>query len=358
MKFIIMHETAESHDAIGNDILGMYTFLREKHDCRVFASRARRQDLEYMEQEEMEKAILDPSLILIYHHSINWDYGWKVLNRAKCRIVIRYHNITPPEYFEPYSKNMTAQCRRGWEMTRNMERALPQAFWLCASRFNAGTLNVPEDRIGICPPFHRIGRWKEVIPDESVLREMADSAGINLIFVGRFVPNKGHLSAMKAVQLYCRNYDQKITLRLLGKFGPEMRTYRSYLQRFIRENHLSQNVQLIEEVSEAKLLSYYLGSDLLFCCSDHEGFCVPVAEAQYLCLPVIATAASAVPETLGENQLCLENNPRLLAAAIHTVAESPEYAEFLSRKGSENYQRRFSEEAIRKVFEEELKRSM
>jgi glycosyltransferase involved in cell wall biosynthesis len=34
--------------------------------------------------------------------------------------------------------------------------------------------------------------------------------------------------------------------------------------------------------------------------SEHEGFCVPLVEAMHLGVPVIAHAAGAVPETLGD----------------------------------------------------------
>jgi glycosyltransferase involved in cell wall biosynthesis len=39
--------------------------------------------------------------------------------------------------------------------------------------------------------------------------------------------------------------------------------------------------------------------------SEHEGFCVPLVEAMYHDVPIIAYAAAAVPDTLGDAGLLL-----------------------------------------------------
>jgi L-malate glycosyltransferase len=55
--------------------------------------------------------------------------------------------------------------------------------------------------------------------------------------------------------------------------------------------------------------------------SDHEGFCVPLLEAMYHRVPVVAYAAAAVPETVGDAGVLLASRaPALLAAAWHRAA--------------------------------------
>jgi glycosyltransferase involved in cell wall biosynthesis len=49
-----------------------------------------------------------------------------------------------------------------------------------------------------------------------------------------------------------------------------------------------------------ELTALYQNADLFLCMSEHEGFCIPIIEAMYFEVPVIAFASSAVPETAGD----------------------------------------------------------
>ena len=56
--------------------------------------------------------------------------------------------------------------------------------------------------------------------------------------------------------------------------------------------------------------------------SEHEGFCVPLVEAMYFHVPIIAYDCAAVGETLGGSGILLKNkDPRLVAEAINRVIE-------------------------------------
>jgi glycosyltransferase involved in cell wall biosynthesis len=83
---------------------------------------------------------------------------------------------------------------------------------------------------------------------------------------------------------------------------------------------LGDSVRLHGSVSDAELGAFYEASDVLVCVSEHEGFCVPLIEAMYHGLPVVAFAAGAVPETLGSAGLVLDTKgPARIAAAAHRV---------------------------------------
>ena len=60
-------------------------------------------------------------------------------------------------------------------------------------------------------------------------------------------------------------------------------------------------------VSEAEKASYLQNTDVFLCMSEHEGFCVPLLEAMASGLPIMAYAAAAVPETLGEKGVLIQN---------------------------------------------------
>ena len=52
-------------------------------------------------------------------------------------------------------------------------------------------------------------------------------------------------------------------------------------------------------VTGAELEAYYQAADVFVCASDHEGFCVPLAEAMGHGVPIVAYGVTAVPETVG-----------------------------------------------------------
>ena len=59
-----------------------------------------------------------------------------------------------------------------------------------------------------------------------------------------------------------------------------------------------------------ELVAFYEIADLFLCASEHEGFCVPLVEAFYKQVPVLAYAAAAVPATMdGAGVLYHEKDP-------------------------------------------------
>ncbi len=356
MKYILMHETVTNHDAIGNDIESMYNILCEIDSCGIFAYNQLNNSVLYINKEELESSIMNPDTVLIYHHSVYWEYGYNILVKAKCKIIIRYHNITPAHFFQDYNSFYYDLCSKGRELTKDIQKRIKKAFWLCDSKYNADELDIPESKIGICPPFNKIDELRKVNPDESIMRMLIDSNEVNLLWVGRVAPNKGHFQAIQIIHNYCNSYDKGIKLRIIGKFDEGLDKYNRIIREYIRCNNLEDNIEFIGEATEETILSYYLGSDLMLCCSQHEGFCVPIIEAQSFGLPIIALSSSAIPETLGENQICIEDNNSLFAAAIRIVTQNPEYYRFLRQKGFENFNSRFSYGLLRALFLWELER--
>lgn len=351
MKIVLMHQTVTNHDAIGNDIEIMYHILNEKNKCKVFAENRLNDTVDYMEEEELISFLKDKNNLVIYHHSVYWEFGEKMLEQCKGKIIIRYHNITPPEFFEPYNEFHFAQCKKGREQTERLSQKFKDAFWMVDSYYNGEDIkNIAPEKIGVCPPFHKIQEWANGIPDELILKNLLVDKKINLLFVGRVAPNKGHLFLLDIVHYYCINFDKNIKLRVIGKFDDGLPGYNQKIQSTIEEYGIRDNIEFIGEIHDSTLISYYLGSDFFICASEHEGFCVPILEAQYFKLPIIAKTSSAVPETIGKNQIVLSDTAKKFAAAIALLNEKKEYYSFLQQEGEKNYKDRFSTEQIRKQF--------
>ena len=66
--------------------------------------------------------------------------------------------------------------------------------------------------------------------------------------------------------------------------------------------------------------AYYEIADLFLCASEHEGFCVPLVEAFYKQVPVLAYAATAVPATMdGAGVLYDDKDPAHVAALMDAI---------------------------------------
>src|SRR5204862_1592809 len=80
------------------------------------------------------------------------------------------------------------------------------------------------------------------------------------------------------------------------------------------------DVHFVGHVSDEELAAYYDIADLFLCASEHEGFCVPLVEAFYTGVPVLAYAATAVPATMdGAGVLFDDKDPIRVAALMDAV---------------------------------------
>jgi glycosyltransferase involved in cell wall biosynthesis len=84
-------------------------------------------------------------------------------------------------------------------------------------------------------------------------------------------------------------------------------------------------VNFVGHVSNEELVAFYEVADLFLCASEHEGFCVPLVEAFYEEVPVLAYDATAVPATMdGAGVLFDDRTPahvaRLIDAIVSDVA--------------------------------------
>ena len=79
-------------------------------------------------------------------------------------------------------------------------------------------------------------------------------------------------------------------------------------------------MHILGQVTNEELTALYDVADLFLCASEHEGFCVPLVEAFYKRVPVLAYAATAVPATMdGGGVLYDTRDPRHVAALMHGV---------------------------------------
>jgi len=89
--------------------------------------------------------------------------------------------------------------------------------------------------------------------------------------------------------------------------------------------------------------------------SEHEGFCVPLLEAMYFDIPVLAYGSCAVPYTMGGSGLVFDDkDPRLVARLLHK-ALSDEALRLEILTGQRKRLEDFSHEKAAALFEQCLR---
>lgn len=348
MKIIILVKTLLVNDAIGNDVFQMHKILSNKYVVSIYTDFSNFPNLKYLKPEDKSllKLIEDENNILIYHHSIFWDEANFILNLSKSKIIIKYHNITPAHFFKNYDLSLFNLCRKGLYQTEQLSKN-KNIFWVGDSYFNLSDLNINEDKKYVLPPFNNINDWKSISHDGEILNNLLKDETIKLLFVGRIAPNKDIIFVLKVLQNYIKYYDERIKLFMIGRIHLELEKYNNEIENYINKNNLSDKIQFLYNIDDNKKLSYFKGCDFYINGSEHEGFCVPIAEAQSTGLPIISKDNSANPETIGKNQLILDNNIEKFSAAIHILNKNKNYRKFLIENGLKNYNNRFTYDIIK-----------
>src|SRR5579875_857969 len=109
-------------DAIGRDVLHMGRVLRrEGHEVELFSTTWGKPQPRN-DRDVHVRAFLadDPSALLILHHAIGWPHAVPLIAAAKCRRVVKYHNVTPARYYDGLDPEYAELCRRGLDQLREM----------------------------------------------------------------------------------------------------------------------------------------------------------------------------------------------------------------------------------------------
>ena len=212
-----------------------------------------------------------------------------------CRRCLLYHNVTPPGYFSHLDPALAGRLALGREQAVLLRGAAELN--LAVSAYNADELrSMGYEDVKVFP----------LVVDFDVRRGNADAGMqqrlqrdglLNLLFVGRVVPNKRHDRLITLFHYFQKHVEPRSRLIIAGSsLGAE--AYKILLLGQVASLGL-ERVMFTEFLSDAELNACYASADAFVCLSDHEGFCAPLLEAMIWEIPIFAKAAAAVPETLG-----------------------------------------------------------
>ncbi|MGL6094785.1 MAG: glycosyltransferase, partial [Fimbriiglobus sp.] len=298
MRVGIALPTLSDGDAVGTDAQTMARLLRGKgHDVEFFAWNSRSKEPVRV-LDELPKALTSPDDVLIYHHSIGCEPGVKAVEKLPCRRkVVRYHNVTPPEFFAKTDRHVAEGCALGIRQVARLA-ATDAKVW-AASEYNAKHVRevAPGRAVDELPPFHQLDALLAADPDYRAVAGL-DDWNTNILLVGRVVPNKNVPLAVRAFAEYRQRHDPNARLVIVG--DRPVGGHATEVEKLVRDLGQDSHTLMTGMVTVAQLKALYLTADVLLVTSLHEGFCVPVVEAMGLRVPVVAVPVAAVPYTGGD----------------------------------------------------------
>src|SRR5436309_2289096 len=323
------HPVVAYGDAVGNDCFELQ---------RMFWSSGVRTDLFAWEAKpevralvrdwkDLERVVSRDGLLLVHHSMGNATVS--EVAKLPARKAVVYHNITPAKYFE----GLNEHARRYAELGREQLAELAQSaeFGFADSEYNrreleeAGCANTAVVPIAI--------DWEQfdVTPDPEVARRLKDER-TTILAVGQILPQKAIHDVIASFAKY-RESDRSARLYLVGATAMSGE-YLARLRAQITRAGLDDAVTFAGSVTIEQLVAYYRGATAFVTLSDHEGFCVPLLEAMRSDLPIVAHAAGAIPETLGDAGIPLEDkSPEKVAAAIERAVGDGALRRELIEKG-------------------------
>ena len=233
--------------------------------------------------------VLTPNTLALIHNPLLPGIFNYLGQNLSCPKVLQYHNITPSVFYEPY--NIADKESRDIQYSEIAQAALYFPYAWGDSEYNCKQLReAGYARTAVANPSINFERYKK-IQEKSIDRKQSDKT--NILFVGSISPHKRQNDIIRAFYYY-HMINQNSELTLVGGFGNEV--YKNEL--IALADGLKLPVNFTGMVSVEDLVTYYQNADLFLCMSEHEGFCIPLIEAMYFGVPVIAFESSAVPETV------------------------------------------------------------
>ena len=253
--------------------------------------------------------------LLIFHYSIQ-SRATDAFRRFPGRKVVIYHNITPAEFFQPYDEKIVRLLAEGRQGLAEVA-ALADEVW-AVSGFNAQEVVAigGAKRVKVFPLLF-FPRLFDEPPNATALQGLS-TPDRKILFVGRMAPNKCVEELIEAFAWYHKCIERRSELILVGSERSCPRYY-AMLRMYAGELNLMA-VRFVRFTSQAELVAYYQKADVFVCPSRHEGYCLPVVEAMYKGVPVIARKIGGLPEAMdGAGVLFDEAKPEELAQLMNRV---------------------------------------
>jgi L-malate glycosyltransferase len=282
-------------DAIGDYTLEIQKILQNNgYQSEIFSEIVHPRMARFVKPLHDYADIQSDDTLMIVHFSIGSHLG-NLVPHLKGKKLMIYHNITPHQWFVDINSTLAYQCLLGRQQLALLRDYCPVA--LGDSEYNRQELEqLGFEKTGVLPIQLHFEKFDN--PSDPITTAQYDDNRTIFIVVGRVIPNKRLEDCLKAFSYY-QNYINPVSrLIFVGLWNGFERYYHAVHE--MLKTLGTKDVVFTGHVTFEELLAYYRLADALLILSEHEGFCVPLLEAFYMKVPVLAWGDCAIPYTAGE----------------------------------------------------------
>lgn len=327
--YFVVQGLHEKSDSIGFDCVFQFqTVLQNlgaKAEVRLFAQNyaAERYPgilIEPIESLYAQIANLEDTII-IYHFCDGWAEFKRHILGFRGKLVVRWHNNTPPWFFTKYSLTSVERSIRGFREIIGFGNLMSADFW-CNSEFSVQQLH----SLGVNTQRARVVYPASIYLDKNIDVKSSDQRPLradkpSILFVSRVTAHKGHINVLFTAAYLKEILKSPVLVDFPGRPDRSGPGYLSELRNLA--NRLGIDMNLAGEVSNEALNRMYENASVYCCLSEHEGFGLPVYEAMRKGVPVVGWANTALAEPLQNHPLCNSELDLKYFAAATAAALDP-----------------------------------
>jgi len=317
-------------DAIGDEAFELRQFLRTRGYSSEIYCLTRDRGLE--DQARFISEFPAPSFtdVTLLHFALASPLTDALVKLPSKKAII-YHNITPAEFFAESHPETARLARQARAELQSLHLHIDLS--LADSEYNRRELEELGFRnTHVFPLFVDFAKYER--PISQFIYDMFRDERANILFVGRIAPNKRIENLIKVVFYYKKYISPLVRLIIVGKTN----TFRAYHESVIKiadEFFLkNEEIRFMGHIPDEELFALYRASNVFLSLSEHEGFCLPLIESMIFDLPIIALNSTAVPGTLGEAGILINNSrPDYVAELVEVAAHDTALRERLIESG-------------------------
>lgn len=311
----IVSRNLQFYDAISNVCFGLYSFLRRSGvevslyciDTNIGLRQILRDSADIQLSKTKEN-------IIFYCYSI-YDSNLDYIRSLPCKKIFYYCGITPPKYFRKDAPQFVPHLVKG---LKGLNQAGEFDRHIAISQFIARELRRYTDKhVDVVYPIFDMAYFD--IDDSTEVSPLAPKrqGTKQFLFTGQIIPHKRVDDLFQLFEKY-NDLDPNFRLVIVGSPQGPFKSYRDKVLGLLDRCKIKDKVVFTGGVSQSELKSLYLTSDCYVTMSEHEGFCVPIAESFYCGLPVFCNDAGAMPEILGNDRYLFKSaDHRANAELLH-----------------------------------------
>lgn len=253
--------------------------------------------------------------------NINKIKGLKTIVTIHDLIFLRY-----PEFYKPIDRAIYTYKFKQAATIADSVVAVSE----CTKRDLVQYFNIPQEKIEVlyqgCDQSFQTAVGQT---DKNDVRQRYALPAQYLLYVGSIEDRKNLMLIVKAMtQCSCQ-----LPLVVVGKRTP----YTDEVQHFIDAHNLGQRVIMLHDASFKDFPALYQMASLFIYPSFFEGFGIPILEALYSKVPVIAAVGSCLEEAGGEGSIYVDpTDAGQLAQAIDSVMSDDALRQTMIAKGLEH----------------------